>query len=380
MKNLSVSVALLMAAPVLVAQCDTPPGASMMQNNVLFDGWTAETPLGFAFPFEGNTYTHVYISDHSLVALNNAGVPAAPPGAAAVWTPGAAFLMVPNQNIIAPYWSDHTLRGGSATPGVGEIWIDNTNGSECTITWLDVETYNATAGAATVFTVSLTLYISGEFEFRYDNRVNNDGSSYGALEAVVGVAPDGSMPTVVDMSAGPVDPNSGILEEFVTTAAATPNPNFDLQAKTLRFIPTSPGWLVVVGNGDCAYKEQFGAGCDSLSADSNFPVLGGTWDITTSGLSAISPIAISFFGTGRVDPGLPLSIAGINSPGCSVHFSGLLTSADAPAVGGSATLNVPIPNNPGLLGGSLVTQSVGLTLAVPSLIATSNGVEGYFGL
>jgi hypothetical protein len=67
----------------------------------------------------------------------------------------------------------------------------------------------------------------------------------------------------------------------------------------------------------------------SLPLDSNNPVLGTNWDLTTTGLSPISPIAITFFGTARVDPGLPLPVIGINSQGCSVHFSGFITSGAA---------------------------------------------------
>ncbi|MFT7536053.1 MAG: hypothetical protein ACI85K_002007 [Hyphomicrobiaceae bacterium] len=379
MKNLLVPLSLLLAAPILVAQCGPTPGVSQMQNGALFDGWTAATPVGFAFPFEGGTYTDVYITDHGMVALNNGGVPAVPAGGAAVWTPGAALLSVPGQNIIAPYWSDHVLTGGLGG-GLGEIFVDNTSGTECTISWVDVETYNdVTAGAGAVFNVQLVLYISGEMEFRYDGRVTNDGSSYGALEAVVGIAPDGLATPAVDMTTVSVSLTSGCLEEFITTAAGIPNPLFDLGAKTLRFLPTSPGWVIIPGNSDCANHEMFGAGCDSLALDSNNPVLGTNWDLTTTGLSPISPIAITFFGNARVDPGLPLTVIGINSQGCSVHFSGFITSGDAAAVAGAATLSIPIPNVPAFVGSVLVAQSIGVTPAFPSLIATSNGLEGVIG-
>lgn len=315
MKNLLVAFALLLAAPVVVAQCAPKPGVSLGQNGLLFDDWTAatRTPVGFAFPFEGGTYTDVYITDHGMVALNTAGVPAVPAGGLAVYAPGAALLAVPGQNIIAPYWSDHTLEAALGG-GPGEIFVDNISGTECTVTWADVETYNDLgAGGGSVFTVQLVLFVSGELEFRYDGRVNNDGSTFGALEAVVGIAPDGLATSGVDMTSVGFSPTSGCLEEPLTPAAATPNPLFDLGAKTLRFIPAGPGWVIVPGNSDCASHETFGA------------------------------------------------------------------SGDAPAVAGSATLSLTIPNTPSLAGAVLVAQSVGLTPSFLSLIATSNGLEGVIG-
>ena len=65
-------------APAGIAQCVLPaPGTEIMPKPI--DNWSLAQPIGFAFPFAGGTYTDVYISDHGLVALNNAGAPAAPP-------------------------------------------------------------------------------------------------------------------------------------------------------------------------------------------------------------------------------------------------------------------------------------------------------------
>ena len=144
MKTLLVSVALLSAAPLAMAQCTIQgTGTSLMQNGVLVDGWTAGIPIGFAFPFAGSTYTDMYLSDHGLCALHNGGTPAAPPGAAFVYTPDPNSLGSAGAAILAPYFSDHSMfYNAVAGTNEGELWVDNDNGgSHCTVTWTDVETY-----------------------------------------------------------------------------------------------------------------------------------------------------------------------------------------------------------------------------------------------
>ncbi|MFK7742841.1 MAG: hypothetical protein AB8H80_21195 [Planctomycetota bacterium] len=592
MKYLLAPIALAITSHALVAQCNAP-GTSLMQNGVLFDDWTAATPIGFAFPFEGATFTDVYISDHGLVALANGGTPVAPAGGAFTYTPGAVNLPLAGYNLLSPYWSDHTLQGGAAT-GLGELFVDNTSGTECTITWLDVETFNGTVGAGSVFNVQMTLYLTGEIEFRYDGRVNNDGSSFGALEAVVGISPDGvALGAAVDMTASPVSTSSAIFEEFVTTAAGTPNPNFDLANTTLRFLPQTPGWVVVPGSAFCASSTAYGTGCGSnVVGDANYelfdgvastfdlsgsgqtylwtgtgyvlidgagaivppaagptafgdddtqsvalgfampspsgvvsdvsvcsngwlswdpttdadlgetvlglldgtfsrlaflwddlnpsaagsitleavspnefhitftdvpefgaaagantcqvalfdsgtvevrygacslldgmvgvspgngandlggidysdlavlgavtidtgvgpffagmelasstqPVLGANWDLTTSNIDAVSPIAITFLGDRG--PAIPLSVLGFNAPGCDANLSSILGDITGVAVGGVATVSLPLPNNAALTGLNVSAQSVALTLSNAANLLTSNGVEGTLG-
>jgi hypothetical protein len=371
--------ALALTAPA-AAQCIDPPGTSQMQNGVLVDGWTASIPIGFAFQFGANTYTHMYISDHGLVALQNGGVPAAPPINAFVYDPTIANLANGGMPLLAPYWSDHSMFYASAgTTNEGELWVDNTSGTSCTVSWTDVETYID----GSPFSFQMVLRDDGTIDYSYDTRVCNDGSTWAtlaSLTAIVGLSENGvATPAPSDLTAGPAVATNAINEVFTTSAPLTCNPMFDLANKRLQLLPTNPGWVVVASSLDCALADNYGAGCDGLSIASTLPELGSSWDITINGLQPISPIGLFFFGGVRVDPGLPLTAIGFPAPGCNVHVGAVITNSSAPAVGGAATLNVPIPSTVSLTGATLTVQGLGLTLNNVALLATSGGLEGTIG-
>jgi hypothetical protein len=376
MKSLFVSLALTLSSPFVVAQCTiAPSGNSLMQNGLLTDGWTAAVPIGFSFTFAGSTYTDMYLSDHGLCALNNMGVPIAPPNNAFVYTPLVSNLGSGGMPLLAPFYSDHSLTYGTND---GEIYIDNDNGgTHCTVTWHDVETY--IDGAP--FTFQMTLYPTGKVTYRWDSRTCNEGSTFGALNAIVGMSPDmAAAPAPTDISSSPVSLTDELYEEFVTTAALTCNPLFDLADTACDFIPTNPGWVVIPRTLNCAGFSSVGAGCDGLALGSTAPELGTNWVLTTTGLSVISPAGITFFSTASNAVGVPLNLIGINSPGCNAYLGGsLLGSADAANIAGESQLFVGVPGNAALLGSGLTAQSVGLSLALPGLVATSNTIDVVFG-
>ena len=306
-------------------------------------------------------------------------MPAAPPNNAQVWDPGATaagggFAGFGPSPIIMPQWGDNTVQAGS-------VWIDNTSGTHCTVTWLDNAPFG---GGATPFTAQVTLYDTGEIVVCLDDRCQNIESTFGAFTTVVGILDNssGTIPAASDFSAGPVaTPDQTVFEEFVGpgTGGGTVDPNYDVTNSTLRFIPTNPGWVVTTDPLVCATKTQYGAGCDGLSLDSNEPVIGASWDVTLTGINPISPIGIIFFGAARTQPGVPLSVLGIDSPGCTVDIAMLLSSLSAANVAGAATVSIAVPLNATLKGATLTCQGLGLTPAVPSLIGTSNGLEGLIG-
>jgi hypothetical protein len=351
-----------------IAQCTlTAPGTPV---TVVADSWSSSQPIGFAFPFAGSTYTDLYVSDHSTVALNNGGVPAAPPSLAWLWNPSTANL-ISGPAMIAPYWSDHTE--GLA----GEIRIDNTSGAHCTITWFDHQTFT---NQNPPFTLQLTLFPSGQMVICLDNRVDNRGSTFGALNAIFGVSPGtATLPSPLDISASPTTTDNTFFEEWTTTASGTPNPLFDIANTTITLVPTNPGWVVLREPLACASSTAYGTGCNGLALASTPPVVGGTWTLTTTGVPAISPIAINFLGTAQVAAGLPLPAIGIDAPGCSVYINNVLSSPAAPNAAGTAVLNLPLPNSATLKGFDLFAQSLALSLANPANLVTSNGIAASLG-
>lgn len=122
----------------------------------------------------------------------------------------------------------------------------------------------------------------------------------------------------------------------------------------------------------------YGAGCGAplaLALVATAPVLGASWDFTTSNVDPLSPIAITFFGLSQI--ALPLDFLG--AVGCTAYVDAMVGSIGSPNLGGTALLSIGVPANPALAGFSLKAQSVCLTLGNPFGLYTSNGVVGTLG-
>ncbi|MGK0156963.1 MAG: hypothetical protein ACI9SE_003938 [Neolewinella sp.] len=106
------------------------------------------------------------------------------------------------------------------------------------------------------------------------------------------------------------------------------------------------------------------------------PIIGTNWDLTTSGIPAVSPISLTFFGARNPTP-LPLSLIGINAPGCDINLASIAFDASAVSLGGTSTTTLPLPNTPSFIGSLIAAQSLSLTLSNPANIIVSNGLEGF---
>lgn len=368
------SLALALIAQAGIAQCVvTAPGTIEPAPPV--DDWSAVVPLGFSFDFNGTAYTDFFYSDHGVIALTNAGVPAAPPGGAQVYTPGTGGLSTFAADVICAYWGDHTV-------GAGGIYIDNTSGSECTITWLDSEPYLGFAAGA--FTAQITLKQSGEIILCLDGRCNNTSSTFGPVETVIGVHQDGNpVPASSDLSSGAVvTADATCFEIFVgpgPAATNTPDPLFDLGDTSLTFIPASPGWVVIATPLACASTTSVGSGCAGLVLTSNStPVLGTNWDLELSGIGA-GPLP-SFIAFGLSTPAAPVGVLFPTLFGatCNAYMDAGFGLVDiGTTTTGIASLALPIPANPVLKG--IVVSGQGLGFDASFLFALSNAEQGSLG-
>ncbi len=332
------------------------------------DNWTASIPLGFTFLMNGVPYTGIYVSDHGLVALHNNGTPAAPGSGATLWSPSTSLLHAGGP-LIAAYWSDHTV--GST----GSIYIDNVSGSYATITWINHETYSQLQPA---FSAQVSLFPDGRVVVCLDPRVQNQGSSFGALNAIVGVSEGagGSLPLPSDLSANAANNSFVIYEEFTAPGVGQSNPNFDLANKVMTFSPTASGWQCTTVGLGCAAASQFGSGCVGLALASNLPVIGSNWDLSLTGMQA--GFGLIFFGSAPLYPGVSMVSLGFHAPGCDSYLANLLSAITVFGTGGTAAYTVPIPANPGLKGTWLVVQGLSATSNLSSF-TTSNGLAGTFG-
>ena len=127
-----------------------------------------------------------------------------------------------------------------------------------------------------------------------------------------------------------------------------------------------------------ATKEAYGTGCGApLTLDSNVPALGTNWVLTTTGVDAISPFAVTFFG--NRGPAVPFVTLGFNAPGCDAHLQSVFGSLSGTNSSGTASVTVAVPNSTVLVGAELSGQSVCLTTNNAALLHSSNGLEGTIG-
>lgn len=369
----------------LSAQCVIQPTGTAI-NPVPIDNWTTTSfPIGFTFPFNGQNYTDVMLSDHGLVALTN-GTPATPPpGGSAVWTPQAANVDTFGFDMIFAYWGDHTVQNVGQPTAPAGMWIDNTSGTHCTITWVDNEPFSGyTAGA---FSCQVTIFPSGEIRIRLDNRCNNTSSTYGAVETVIGVHQFNNVPLPAssNLSQSPTTvTNASCFEEFVGPGPGTsntPDPNFDLNNTTLTFTPLSPGWLVLPTPLVCAETSSVGSGCGGLTLTSTrTPFTGGDWSLELSGVTAPAPLP-NFLAFGTTTPPSPVGVLfpSLFAAACNAHMDASLGLVDiGPATAGTATLMLNVPTSPAFVGLDLTAQGMSLDVA-NNVFVLSNGEQANIG-
>ncbi|MFT6082489.1 MAG: hypothetical protein ACJAYX_002826 [Planctomycetota bacterium] len=226
--------------------------------------------------------------------------------------------LLSQQTRLAFFWDD--LEPNSAASGDCTAELDGAGVFH--ITFTDVPTWGSTTS---LNTIQVSLNPSGTIELKY--------GTIGSPTGIVGFSTGN----------GATDPGATDL-----TAVAA------LVITTGAFIP------------------------DLTLAGGTRPIIGTNWDLVTTGIDAVSPISITFFGS-RMAAGLPLTSIGINAPGCDANINNLLGSLSAANVAGSSTVSITLPNNPALIGQVLSGQSLGLSLVNGANIVVSNGLEGTVG-
>lgn len=256
------------------------------------DTMFAMQPIGFAFPFAGTTWTDVHICANGYFFFSNGNVPPAPTTGDYSSSPGELVGQSPR---IAALWCDLNL---TAANGAG-AWIDNLSGTKCTITWHNAVNY----GMTTRFSVQVQLFPTGEIVmFWSPGATNNSTFNYPAGVGVTGVSPGlgAFLPAPSDLSAGGTTADDTLYEHFTTQGL------FDLQLRSLRLIPLSPGWLYLptFWTG-CATSTDYGLGCVH-ARDSFYEILPASqWDLANTTLTFVrqaAGYAVSVGGAGTFVP------------------------------------------------------------------------------
>lgn len=312
----------------------TPPfGAPVLSNAAVPGPMTDDTMSGalvlpFVFPFAGGSTNVVHACVNGFVVLGPTGATTGD------FTPTAAELHGQLPRLFALWGDWHASTNLTTNPASGVYFEADAFNQTATITWNDVADRRGGTAAAGQSTVNLqcVLHATGNVEYRYGPVVPRFGGNGNVM-------------------AGSSKGNLG------------GSPSLDL------------------GSRDLSVAMPFtAAGPDmpALALDSNRPILGDTWTLTTTNLEPIAPVAVVLIGDLPIDPGLSLAFLG--APGCNAYTNGNLGALVAPAsANGTAIAPITIPDSPALLGVVITAQSIGLSVHSALGLATSNGLLGTLG-
>jgi hypothetical protein len=123
-----------------------------------------------------------------------------------------------------------------------------------------------------------------------------------------------------------------------------------------------------------AQANPYGTGCDGLTLTANgLPTVGNpAFGLDVNGVTL--GVAFVGFGTTVINPGIDVTFIGM--PGCFAYLSldlGLFQTG--PVASGTGTFMLPIPAGTSIAGAQLATQGLALSVATPSLLVSSNGLQ-----
>jgi len=313
---------LFLSTSFLAAQC--PRGTSYGGGDDFVANGGVGIPLGFAFPLDGATYTHVHPSSNGFVFLSDGAQPITNSdyqASMSVFASGAPRIAV--------MWSDLDLM----TTYDGELFVDVTVG-QCEVVWHNAVNFAQT----TPFSMSLTLYASG------DAQVSYGPAAYNRSEAIVGISPGNGALTgnAIDVSSSPVSFDEVLYEQFAAFGG------FDLAGSLSLLTTLTPGYATTFVPGaapPCASSERYGVGCGPNAAGDIawelMPV--GGWDLTGAVTFARGVDRYTIFATpggGYVAPSATAAVVSSIDDG----YGTVELSAPMPTVGGE-TMFLTIATN-----------------------------------
>jgi hypothetical protein len=237
------AVATAACAFSLSAQCfESNTGASVgIGDDIVLPAQT----LGFAFPFNGSTYTTVHPCSNGFVYLGNGTASTDP----LCCTGDIANMTAASSPMIAPYWSDLNILAANS----GDVKF-NALATKAVITWENASQFYNSG----VFTFQLQLFPSGEFDFVYLPSV----AVYASNDLLAGMSP----------GSGAI---AGAATDFGTVGTGATNTNYQmfgpavgpmaLAGRGIHFVPTVPGY-VWVPTSCSANHASYGTGCYNLAA------------------------------------------------------------------------------------------------------------------
>ncbi|MGH2652683.1 MAG: hypothetical protein ACRDHK_15910, partial [Actinomycetota bacterium] len=310
-----------------------PPPCVPGLGGVCVDDEGATVPLTFPFSFWGEPKTQVQLSMNGIAAFdfslgaNGIGNPLNP-----IPFPSAA---VPN-DWAAPWWEDLELDDPSPLTGAWWVISGPVGNRVLTMEWVNLSRF--TTGCA-----DSGDRINCQLEFREAG--NLVAMKYGTQ--VVG--------------AGPNDASVGLENKTGTVAidGTGSGPNNGIFPTTdLVYTPCSPNGVVLPFGNGCAGGL---AGAPTIGSAGGAPVIGNsTFALTMSGgppSSLANGLIIGASNTTWLVFNLPMALGIFGAPSCTLFASAdIILSPIATDPSGFATITLPIPNLPSIVGGSVFVQ------------------------
>ncbi len=330
-----------------------PPPCPPTLGGTCFDDEGSNINLTFPFAFWGEAKVLVEMSMNGIATFdlslgtNGAGNPGAP-----IPFPNPA---IPN-DWAAPWWEDLELNDPSANTGGWWLISGPVGNRVLTMEWVNLSRF--TTGC-----VDSGDRINCQLEFREAG--NQVAMKYGTQ--IIG--------------AGPNDASVGVENKTGTAAVdgtgSGPN-NGTVPTTDLVFNPCSPNGIVLPFGNGCAGGL---AGAPTIGSAGGAPVIGnGTFALTMSGGPASSlanGLIIGASNTTWLIFNLPMALGIFGAPACTLFASAdVILSPIATDPTGFATITLPIPNQPSIVGGSVFVQF--FSPFTPTL-AMTNGAEVRIG-
>ncbi len=288
-------------------------------------------PFGFSFPTAAAPVTVIHACVNGFLHLGPTTL------ATGDFTPTTAELHNLQPRLFAQWGDWQAATNVPTNPASGVYYDIDPSGNTVYFTWQDVADRRGPVPAAGISSINFQVAIhnTGVVEYRYRNMTPSPTG--------VGVVMVGYSKGNKNVVGGPTSVDTG---------------SRDLTA-TMPFVTTGPD------------QRQ-------LAIDGTAPRLGLNWTMNTTNVDPVSPIVITFLGTGGIPLGLDLGFLG--APNCRTYLSSILGDLTGVVAGGSASVSLPIPNSPALWSLTLTAQSVCLTTQNSLGLLTSNGMDGTIGL
>jgi hypothetical protein len=285
------------------------------------DQMSAAIALPFTFDYPGGSTSSIFVDSNGSIHLNVVG--------ASNIGGTAASLLAAAYHTISASMQD-LLPDGVTNVANCFAQVNPNNPSEFDITWLNVPCFGSVATPAPTSTFQIALIDNGvndSVELRFQTLVNDSSSNTG--KAITGFS----------LGNGAIDGGSQDLSASVIVTQPDASPL-------------------------------------SLSASPR-PILGTSATYTLSNVRAnagVSAMNCSFLNTAPT----PLSLYGLDAPGCSAHIDVINSVSFSPLLltSPSASFNYAWPNNPSFAGVSLFVQGFELAPAENNAgVIVSNGLE-----